>query len=63
MRNDRGRHDDSPAEGAAPDKSEPRRRTYIPPELVEYGTVSKLTQTGTGSFNDAGGMMMMMSCL
>ena len=38
------------------------RRPYIRPELVEYGTVSKLTQTGTGLYSD-GGMMMMMACL
>ena len=38
------------------------RRPYAPPELVEYGTVSKLTQTGTGSVNDFG-MMRMMICL
>ena len=63
MRDEPGRHEDSPATGAAPDGSEPRRRTYVPPELVEYGTVSKLTQSGTGSFNDGGGMMMMMVCL
>ena len=25
---------------------EPVRRTYVAPELVEYGTVAKLTQTG-----------------
>ena len=25
---------------------EPMRRPYIAPELIEYGTVAKLTQTG-----------------
>ena len=25
---------------------EPRRRPYVAPELIEYGTVAKLTQTG-----------------
>jgi hypothetical protein len=39
------------------------RRAYVAPELVEYGSVSKLTQTGTGSFTDGNGMMMMMACL
>jgi hypothetical protein len=24
----------------------PAKRTYVPPALVEYGTVAKLTQTG-----------------
>jgi hypothetical protein len=63
MHDESRRPDDAPATGAAPDGSEPRRRTYVPPELVEYGTVSKLTQAGNGSFNDAAGMMMMMACL
>ena len=40
------------------------RRPYAPPELVEYGTVAKLTQTGGGSVMDFGSMMtMMMTCL
>jgi hypothetical protein len=45
------------------DEVETRQRAYVPPALVEYGSVSKLTQAGNGSFADAGGMMMMMSCL
>ena len=45
----------------APEEIESERRAYVPPELVEYGSVSKLTQTGTGSFADFG--MMMMTCL
>ena len=32
------------------------RRPYSPPELIEYGTVAKLTQTGGATFNDGGGM-------
>ena len=39
------------------------RRPYVPPELIEYGTVAKLTQTGGGSLFDFGGMMRMMVCL
>jgi hypothetical protein len=39
------------------------RRPYAAPELVEYGTVAKLTQSGTGSINDFLGMMRMMVCL
>ena len=27
-------------------ETEPPRRRYVAPELVEYGTVAKLTQTG-----------------
>jgi hypothetical protein len=38
------------------------RRPYQAPELVEYGTVAKLTQTGGGSRFDFNGMMMM-ACL
>jgi hypothetical protein len=39
------------------------RRTYVAPELVEYGTVAKLTQTGSGSVVDFIGMMRMRPCL
>ena len=63
MHDESRRPDDAPATGAASDSFAPGRRAYVAPELVEYGTVSKLTQTGTGSFNDGGGMMMMMACL
>lgn len=38
-------------------------RQYVAPALVEYGTVAKLTQTGTGSVADFSGMMRMMVCL
>lgn len=43
--------------------AETSRRAYAAPLLIEYGSVAKLTQSGNGSFADAGGMMMMMSCL
>ena len=36
------------------------RRAYVAPELVEYGTVAKLTQTGSGSIVDFLGMPAMM---
>jgi hypothetical protein len=39
------------------------RRPYVPPELVEYGTVAKLTQTGSGSVMEFGTMRRMMVCL
>jgi hypothetical protein len=40
---------------------EPRaRKPYTPPELIEYGTVAKLTQTGGATIVDFGGMMGMM---
>ena len=63
MRDESRRPDDSPATDATPDRSGSGRRVYVAPELVEYGTVSKLTQGGTGSFNDGAGMMMMNACL
>ena len=36
------------------------RRPYASPELIEYGTVAKLTQGNSGSVFDFGGMMGMM---
>jgi hypothetical protein len=44
------------SEGAPP----PDRRPYHTPELVEYGSVAKLTQGGGMSGTD---FQMMMSCL
>jgi hypothetical protein len=53
-----------PDERRDPDSSEgippPDRRPYHPPELVEYGSVAKLTQGGGMSGTD---MFMMMICL
>ena len=55
------RHDDLPL-GPAPghDDTGNVRRPYTAPELIEYGTVAKLTQTGNGLVFDFGGMMTMM---
>ena len=40
------------------------RRPYVPPELVEYGTVAKLTQSGgTSLVMDFGNMMRISTCL
>lgn len=39
------------------------RRAYVTPELIAYGSVSKLTQGNVGSFTDAGAMMTMSACL
>ena len=40
------------------------RKPYVEPKLVEYGSVSKLTQVSSGSFADfMGPQMMMMACL
>ena len=49
--------------GVVPDESGGVRRAYVAPELIEYGTVAKLTQTGSGSVADFTGMMRMMICL
>jgi hypothetical protein len=38
----------------------PERRPYRRPELIEYGSIAKLTQGGGMSGSDA---MMMMACL
>ena len=34
------------------------RRPYCTPELIEYGSVAKLTQSGSMNFGDSMGMMM-----
>jgi hypothetical protein len=39
------------------------KKPYTEPRLIEYGSIAKLTQTGGGSRNDGGGMMMMGTCL
>lgn len=47
-----------------PDTGADTKKPYVEPSLVEYGSISKLTQLGTGSFADAfGAQMMMMACL
>lgn len=49
-----------PSDGArSPDEPRAKRRPYVAPELIEYGTVAKLTQTGGNTTNDAAGMMRM----
>jgi len=51
-RHERTRQDDeSPASDPAP-----QRRPYEAPELVEYGTVAKLTQSGGATTKDLGSM-------
>ena len=37
------------------------RKAYVAPRLIEYGSVAKLTASGTGSTSD--GLMSMMGCL
>lgn len=47
-----------------PDTGVQTRKPYVEPRLVEYGSISKLTQFGSGSFADGGGpQMMMLACL
>ena len=33
------------------------KKAYASPQLLEYGSITKLTQSGTGPVNDIGGMM------
>ena len=40
-----------------------QRRTYVAPELVEYGTVAKLTQAGGQTVADFFTWRRMMTCL
>lgn len=35
---------------------EPKKRPYVPPQLVVYGNVAKLTQSGGISVKDLGSM-------
>ena len=51
------------ADRLEPDESGRVRRAYVVPALIEYGTVAKLTQTGSGSIADFFGRMRMMVCL
>ena len=37
------------------------KKAYVSPELLEYGSINKLTQTASGSATDISGMMM--ACL
>ena len=54
----------TPEEAQRSDSGVEARKPYVEPKLVEYGSISKLTQNGSGSFADGGGpQMMMMACL
>lgn len=39
------------------------KKPYTEPRLIEYGSVAKLTQSGSGNKNDGGGGGMMRVCL
>jgi len=45
------------------DKRAGVKKTYVLPSLIEYGSVAKLTQTGSGSGGDGGTGAMRMVCL
>jgi hypothetical protein len=45
-----------------PHEFEPKK-PYAPPRLVAYGSVTKLTQHGTGSGTDGGAAGMNKNCL
>lgn len=49
----------------ASDSRKVSRRPYVAPTLQFYGSVAKLTRTGTGSFPVDGGVIpgMQMTCL
>jgi hypothetical protein len=51
-------------QAAAGDTSgaKPKKR-YVPPSLIEYGSIEKLTQTGNGTGTDGGSVGMQMVCL
>jgi hypothetical protein len=39
------------------------RKPYEPPRLVEYGSITKLTQGSNTFLNEGGGMRFMFPCL
>jgi len=47
------------------ERPQPDKKTYRPPKLTEYGSVAKLTQSGSGTLPDDGSGIanMMKSCL
>lgn len=40
-------------------RSARERRPYAPPSIVDYGSVSKLTKTGTGAMGEGNASMAM----
>jgi hypothetical protein len=57
------RDENSPTREPRPSDEGGRKRPYVSPALIEYGTVAKLTQTGGGSIVDGFGMRRMGTCL
>lgn len=53
-----------PGQIPPPDEGGDTKKLYMEPRLIEYGSISKLTQNSTGSFADNSGPQMMMgACL
>lgn len=50
----------NPPDAAQPS---PARRPYVAPELVEYGSIAKLTQSGGSTRSESGVPVMRMACL
>ncbi len=44
-------------------RTEPKKKTYVAPHLVEYGSVAKLTQGANTVGNDFGAGFMNNQCL
>lgn len=54
----------SPDQIPPSDKGDDTKKLYMEPKLIEYGSISKLTQNNAGSFADNSGPQMMMgACL
>jgi len=52
-----------PAHSATPDAQARPKRAYVSPALIEYGSVGKLTQAGSGTYAEVSKTMMTMTCL
>ena len=50
-------------EAAATRRGSQTKKAYIAPNLVEYGSIEKLTQNGNGTGADGGPVGMQMVCL
>jgi hypothetical protein len=55
--------DVNPEPQTAASESSAPRRVYAAPELIEYGTVAKLTQAGGQTVQDFFSFRRMMTCL
>ena len=46
----------------APSNSLPRKKQYLPPRIVEYGSAAKLSASKPGSFADGANSILMTAC-